>query len=293
MSIKDYRTAGKVAHAALHYGASLIKPGASMRDVLDKVEVFIREQGCEPAFPAQSCVNDVAAHYCPTEQDDHIYTETDLVKIDVGVHKNGYVGDNAISISFDGKHQDLIDAAIAAVAAAEAVLKPGATPNDVGEAISTAITTRGFLPIRNLTGHGLAQYIVHDKPSMPNYPSGDTTLLEEGQVIAIEPFATTGSAGMIVNSTNTTLFSLKAKKPVRSPHARAALQLIEQFNGLPFTTRWITRELGGKGLLGLNELKRAGMLETYPPLPEKSGGLVAQHEHTFLITKDGCERLTR
>lgn len=292
MSMDDYRTAGKVAQAALQYGLKLIKPGASMREVLDKIETFIAEHGCEPAFPAQSCVNETAAHHCPTEQDDHIYKDTDLVKLDVGVHKNGYIGDNASSLSLDGSHEELILAVKDAVAAAETILKPGITPDDVGRAIQAAIQKRGFQPVRNLTGHGLGQYEVHVKPSMPNYPSGDTTPLEEGTVIAIEPFATTGE-GMIYNSTGATIFTLRQDKPVRSPHARATLELIKRYNGLPFTTRWLTKALDGRALLGLAELKRAGMLEEYPPLPEKTKGLVAQHEHTFLITKDGAERLTR
>ncbi len=285
MSIEDYRTAGHVAHQALAYGVSLIRPGASMRTVLDKVEAFIREHGCEPAFPAQSCINEVAAHYCPTEEDDITYAETDLVKLDVGVHVNGFIGDNATTISLDGSQEELILAVKDAVDVAEALLKPGVTPNEIGRAIEHAITKRGFLPVRNLTGHGLGQYVVHDRPSIPNCPSGDRQPLSEGQVIAIEPFATTGEAGMIVNSTNPSIFSLKTVKPVRSPHARAVLQAIRAYNGLPFTTRWITRHLGRTALLGL--------IEPYPPLPEKTKGLVAQHEHTFRITTSGCERLTR
>lgn len=291
--LESYRRAGKVAAAALQHGISLIKPGASMRDVLDKVETYIHEQGCEPAFPAQSCVNSIAAHYCPTDRDDHIYQAGDLVKLDVGVHHEGYIGDNAITLSLDGSHEKLISAAKGALAAAEGKLRPGITPHEIGAEVERVITGWGFQPVRNLTGHGLQQWVQHAPPSIPNYPAGDHTPLREGMVVAIEPFATDGSAGLITSATDPTIFSLAMVKPVRTPHARAVLDLIQQFNGLPFTTRWLTRELGPHAILGLAELRRAGLLEEYPPLPEKSKGLVAQYEHTFLITKDGCERLTR
>lgn len=287
----NYEKAGRVAQEALQLGVSLIRPGASMRDVLDRVEAFIREQGCEPAFPAQSCVNEVAAHYCPTEDDDHIYRESDLVKIDVGVHCDGCIGDNATSISLDGKHENLVLAVKDAVSAAESILRAGVTPDEIGRTVEKAIRARGFQPVRNLTGHGLGPYQVHTAPSIPNYPSGDTTPLSEGQVIAIEPFATDGT-GLIYNSTDPSVFMLRALRPVRTPYGRQVLALVKAYNGLPFTTRWLTGRLGRRALLGLNELRRAGMLEEYPPLPEKSGGMVAQHEHTFFITKNGCRRLT-
>ncbi len=290
--LDHYVRAGRVAQGALKHGVRLIKPGASMRETLDAVEEYIRKRGCEPAFPAQSCTNDIAAHYCPTEQDDVVYKETDLVKLDVGVHSDGHIGDNATTVSLDGKYDDLIAGVKEALDAAERLLRPGCTPDDTGAAIQSALEARGFRPVRNLTGHGLARYTVHTEPTMPNYASGERGALREGQVIAIEPFGTTGSAGMIYNAPSPTVFSQAGQAPVRSPYARAAYDIVKRYNGLPFTTRWITRELGGRGLLGLNELRRARMLTEYPPLKEKSGGIVAQHEHTFLITKTGYRRLT-
>ena len=112
-------------------------------------------------------------------------------------------------------------------------------------------------------------------------------------MVAVEPFATNGTAGLIYNGSNPTVFTLGAIRPLRTQYGRDTLSLAQKYNGLPFTTRWLTRKLGSKALLGLADLRRAGMLNEYPPLPEKSGGLVAQFENTFLITKDGCKVLTR
>lgn len=288
-----YERAGIIAAKALHFGISQIKPGVSMRSVLDQVEEYIRKEGGLPAFPAQSCVNDVAAHFCPTDTEDYIYQPSDLVKLDVGVHIDGYIADNATSISLDGKNQHIVDAAIAALDAVQAMLRPGMTADDVGRTIQTEIERRGLQPIRNLTGHGLARFTVHTKPTMPNCVCGEKTVLQEGMVVAIEPFATNGSQGLIYNSVGPTIFSLAHVAPVRSPHARDLLKFLEQYNGLPFTTRWLTQALGQKAMLGLSELRRSGLVVAYPPLPEKSNGLVAQHEKTFIITADGCQVTTK
>lgn len=290
-----YRRAGHLAAQALEYGASLIKPGARIRDVLDKVESFITEHGGGIAFPAQVSINDVAAHFCPTLEDEETFKEGDLVKLDVGVHINGYVGDTArtVDLSSDGKHAALIEASVAARDAALKAARAGITPYELGEIIKREITRRGFHPIKNLTGHGLAQYQVHTAPSIPNIAAGSKEPLSAGTIIAIEPFATTGR-GVVYASDHPTLFSLQRKKGVRSPIARQLLKKIATYHGLPFTTRWLEREFGvGKTKLGLLQLQQAGILHEYPPLTEEEKGLVSQSEHTLLILPDGCEVLTQ
>ncbi len=290
-----YKEAGRVAAQGLQLAVSRVKPGVSMREVLDEVEAFIIEQGCEAAFPAQSCVNSTAAHYCPTESEDYLYQEGDIVKIDVGAHKDGYIGDNATTITLGGSEEDkrLAQVVRDALTAVEKILKAGITPDDIGRVVNHTIREAGFLPIRNLTGHGLDRYTQHASPSIPNEPCGENAPLRAGTVIAIEPFATNGTAGLIVNGDGASIHSIDASKPVRNPTARDVLTFARRYNGLPFATRWLTKELGGRALIGLAELRRAGALHSYPPLPEKSGGRVAQHENTYLITADGFERLTK
>lgn len=289
---KSYEKAGRVACQALKFGAKQVKPGVNMREVLDSIEEYIIKHGCGIAFPAQSSINNVAAHFCPLDTEEVIYNDGDVVKLDIGAHHEGFIGDNAITISVGGEHKDLVDASAAAVKAAQGVLKPGCTPNDVGKAVQDAIVSRGFQPVRNLSGHGVGRFRIHTSPGMPNYPTGEGLQLVEHQVIAIEPFATTGRAGLIYNGTNATLFALINRKPLRSPYAREVYSLVQSYNGLPFTTRWLTRKLGGKAMLGLSEMRRAGMLAEYPPLLDKNAGLVSQRENTFMITKTGCKVLT-
>jgi methionyl aminopeptidase len=293
-TLRHYVKAGRIAAQALAFGQRLIKEGAVIRDVLDRVEGFIAKQGGASAFPAQISLNSVAAHSCPTADDETTFSHTDLIKLDVGVHVNGYIGDTAITINLDGNNEErgrLVEASRAARDAAIRLVKARVTPHQLGAAIEREITSRGFQPVRNLSGHGLGRFQIHTTPSIPNFASGEKRPLVAGQVVAIEPFATTGK-GTVYSSSGPTVFALKTLKPVRSPAARELLEKIKTYNGLPFTERWLTREFGAKARLGLLELRRAGILYEYPPLPEESKGLVSQSEHTVLVLEDGCRVLT-
>ncbi len=287
-----YRRAGRIAAQALQYGARLITVGTKVSDVLDQVETFITEHGGGIAFPAQASINNTAAHACPPLKDETVFKEGDVVKLDIGVHINGYVGDNALTVYLgdDPDVQRLVEASKAARDAAIALVKAGVTPHQLGEAIQREIAQRGFTPVVNLSGHGLDQYTIHTSPSIPNYPNNDHEPLKAGQVIAIEPFASAGR-GRVHNGDEATLFSLQRVAAVRSPIARQLLERIKGYNGLPFTTRWLEREFGtGKAKLGLLQLKQAGLLHEYPPLLD--AGLVSQWEHTMLVEEEGCTILT-
>ena len=289
--VADWRKAGKIAAQALSYGRSLVVPGAKARDVLDAIEDRIRELGGEIAFPAQLSTNEIAAHWCAAPDDGFTFTD-EVVCLDVGVHVNGCIGDNACTIDLSGSHQPLVEASRAALEKAVSVIRPGITLGEIGTAIQETIESYGYSPVRNLSGHGLDVYDVHAYPSVPNIATADTTELPAGKIIAIEPFATDG-AGAIQESTHPTVFMMVARKPVRSPYARQLLKVIESFNGLPFTTRWLTKAMPkGKVLLGLRELVRAGAVKEFPPLVEVKKGLVSQAEYTVLVG-DTPEILTR
>lgn len=281
-TIAKYKQAGKIAHECLQHGASLIKPGASMREVLDEVEARIKEQGGGIAFPAQIAINNVAAHYCPTLEEDYTFQEGDIAKLDIGVHIDGYVADTALTIDL-GNNKELCEASKEALEAALKIIKPGVTLGEIGKTIQDAIKAKGFQPVKNLSGHGLERYEIHAHPSIPNVDTGDKTPLEEGMVIAIEPFATTG-VGTIYESSSPAIYSHVANRPTRSPYAREALRIIQTYDRLPFATRWLERKLGaGKTRFALNELLRNGSLIAHPPLPEKGDGLVSQHEHSVIV----------
>ncbi|MBW2984564.1 type II methionyl aminopeptidase [Candidatus Woesearchaeota archaeon] len=280
--IDYYKKAGKIAAQVLEYGKGLIKKDAKLLDVCDKIEAKIAELGAKPAFPVQISLNQAAAHYCPEADDETVLTDQ-LCCLDVGVHVDGCIGDNACSVDLSGNNSDLVKASQEALKAATEVLSVGVEIGKIGKAIEDAIVGMGFQPVRNLSGHGLDSYNIHSAPSIPNFDSGDRTQLEKGQVIAIEPFATDG-AGMIHEKGEASVFMLVGKKSVRVGFVRDILKQIESYNGLPFTTRWLTKNFSEAQVrFALNQLKQLEILKEYPPLVERSDGLVSQAENSFYI----------
>jgi len=291
-NIDDWREAGKLAAKALRFGLKQIKPGAMLVDVAESVEQKIQSMGGDMAFPTQISCNSIAAHFCP-EHDDNAVFEDQVVSLDVGVHVNGAIGDNARTVDLSRKHAQLVKASEDALDNAIKIVKAGISIGEIGRAIQDSITAYGFSPINNLGGHGLDVYNIHCKPTIPNYDTGDSTTLTAGQIIAIEPFATDG-AGMIYESDRATIFAMVQKKPVRNMFTRQVMAEVDKYKGLPFTTRWLLKKFPAiKVNFALKEMLNLGIIKDYPPLPEKNKGIVSQAEHTIIITDDGCEILTR
>lgn len=279
--LSKWKKASKIAAQSLEFGKSLIKKDASLLEVTQKTEKKIFDLGAKPAFPVQISMNHVAAHYCP-DLDDETKFSDQLVKIDVGVHVDGCVGDNAASIDLSGKNTKLVEASQKALEAAIKVIKPNISLAEIGQAIQDVITSYGFSPIKNLSGHGLEPFDVHAPPTIPNFNTGDKSELAEGMIIAIEPFATTGS-GMVIETTNPTVFSLVKKKPLRI--GREILDfIVDNYEELPFAKHWLQKEFPKfKVNLALKHMLNQGIIRGYPPLVEKERGLVSQAEHTVMI----------
>ncbi|MBT7903020.1 type II methionyl aminopeptidase [Candidatus Woesearchaeota archaeon] len=280
--IKKIEQAGKIAAEALQYGKSLIKPGVLLLDVATKVEKKIFDMGGKLAFPVNISLNQTAAHYTPIPQDKSVFTD-EIIKLDVGAHVDGFIGDNALTVDLSNQHSDLVKASRDALNAAIKTIRVGVTLGEIGKAIQETIESSGFKPIKNLSGHGLGEYEQHSGISIPNYNTGDTTELNEGQHIAIEPFATNG-IGLIVEKGNPFIYSQVIKKPVRSQITREVLKLIESYKGLPFATRWITDKYPlFKANFAIRELTQINLIRGYAPLVEKRDGLVSQAEHSLIV----------
>jgi methionyl aminopeptidase len=289
-NIEDWRKAGQIAAQALEYGKGLIKPGASLLEVSDKIEEKIASLGGNMAFPVQISCDNVAAHYC-ADPDDKFVFDKQVACLDVGVHVNGAMGDNACTVDLSGENGELVKASQDALAEATKILQIGVTLSEIGKAIEEAIKSHGFLPVRNLSGHGLGLYDIHCAPSIPNFDTADETQLKQGMTVAIEPFASTGD-GKIYDTERANIFMLLQGKPVRSPITRQVLKMIEGYKGLPFTTRWLVKKFPlFKVNFALKELVANGSLKQFPPLPDKNG-LVSQAENSFLIG-DKVELLTK
>jgi methionyl aminopeptidase len=283
--LERWREAARIASRAREAGVRLVVPGALRRDVAEAVEATIRDAGAQPAFPTNLSRNDEAAHYTPDARDAVAFAAGDLVKVDVGAHLDGAIADTADTVEVGGtrRHENLVRAAREAVRAGIAEVRAGVRVDQVSRAIAGAIRARGLKPVVDLTGHSIERYLLHAGKSIPNVPGGSDATLEEGEVVAIEPFATNGE-GHIRNGPFGNIVRFRSDPGGRDPGLAA---LFARFRTLPFTARWVATD---EERAALARARR--FLQTYPVFVESGGGLVAQAEHTVLVGPGGAEVLS-
>ncbi len=280
--LKQHYEAGKIAAEALQHGKGLVKPGASVLQILEEVEKFIAQKNAEMAFPAQLSLNETAAHFCPTKETDVILNKQ-ICKLDLGVHIDGFVSDNALTIDLSGQYSDLIKASNDALKNAVKIAVPGTSLGQIGKTIQEVIESYGYKPVRNLSGHALGQWDLHVSPTIPNFDTKDLTELEENQVIAIEPFATNGM-GMIHEVGHPTVFSIQEMRPVRIDFVRKIALETGKRNGLPFAEHWLEKKFShAQAIFALKQFDALEILHKYPPLVEMGKGIVSQSEVSVIV----------
>lgn len=277
----DWLKGGKIAGQVREYAGEIVKPGARVLDIVNELESKIIELGGGIAFPANLSINERAAHDTAVDMDSRIITEDDVIKVDVGAHVNGCIGDTARTIVFKDEYKDLQMASKKALEEAIKILHPGTKLGEIGEAIESTIESLGFKPIRNLTGHGLRPYEVHTDPEILNFKTDSDYEFYDGQIIAIEPFATNGE-GLVREINETNIYMFLRDVPTRVNHEREILNFAKVKNHkLPFSKRWLPRMVGRD--LFLNKLVQMGGLYSFPVLSEVGNGLVSQFEHTIIV----------
>ena len=277
--------AGKIASQIKIYAKSIVRRGASLLEIAEKIEAEIEKLGGKPAFPVNLSIDNIAAHYTPSHDDKTI--AQGLLKVDIGVSIDGWAADTAFSIDLENNEENkkIIEASKDALNNALKVAKKGVSTDEIGSIISKTIESHGLSPIINLSGHSMNKYELHAGITIPNINDKKNVSLKEG-LYAIEPFATTGS-GRVHDGKPSGIYELKETKNVRSLIAREVLEFImQEYNTLPFCSRWIVNKFGTRALFGLKQLEDNGNLHHYNQLVEIPGSKVSQAEQTILISKD-------
>jgi len=295
-AIRKFKASGRILHETREDMKRFVREGMLTIDVCEKAESLIRKKGGMPAFPCNVSINEIAAHYTSPPNDESRIPEKSVVKVDIGVHLDGYVTDTAVTLCFDPEYKSLVDTAEQALETALNAIRPGVSTSRLGAIIEKAIKTRGFKPISNLTGHQIGRYAIHAGMSIPNVAHVSVfSRLKLGRVYAIEPFVTLPNAvGKVENADEMTIFRFLKRRSLKNPHANQLLEYIEKnFRTLPFAERWLQSVLAKEHLSkALEELLSAKTVMGYPVFVEASGKTVAQAEHTLLTVKNGCVVLT-
>ena len=292
-TIEKYRRAGKIAKEVLKRGRELAREGFSALELVDRLEGMVRERDAQCAFPINICINEIAAHYAPRERDTLQFSRGDLVKIDVGVHIDGCIADTAATIEISTSNwSELMRASEEALNCALEMIAPRVRVGAIGAAIETAITSRGFKPICNLTGHTMERNQLHAGIAIPNIATKERSVLKSNTAVAIEPFATNGK-GRVDGDKGGNIYQVIGNSKLRDDRANRFLdQLINEFDHLPFAGRWCAKFSDKYNAL-IRKHRMHRNLRSYPILSEVSSGMVAQSEHSTLILDNSVIVYTR
>jgi methionyl aminopeptidase len=294
-TLQKFRLSGKILRETREEMKLVVKEDMPIIEVCEKAESLIRAKGGKPAFPCNVSINEVAAHYTSPPSDEHRIPKKSVVKVDIGVHVDGYVTDTAFTACFNPEHKRMAETAELALKTAVENVHGDMAVGRIGGLIENAIKNRGFKPISNLTGHSVGRYLIHAGTSIPNVSQFSLTKVRAGDIFAVEPFVTLPDAeGSVEDSAEMTIFRFVKAKPVTSAYAKQLSKFIEKnFKTLPFAERWLKGVVPKeKHAQAFGELLKSKTLMAYPVFVEASGKPVTQAEHTVLITDDGCEILT-
>jgi methionyl aminopeptidase len=292
--LEAYRKGGHIISQLRKTIPPLVREGGLVRELCERVEADIIALGGLPAFPCNVSINEVAAHYTSPWDDTSVLPRDSVVKVDFGVHIDGYINDSAVTVSLNPVYRSMIEVAEEALRVGIARIANGVRFSEVGEQIEKTIAQYGCRPIRNLTGHKVERYTIHAGLSVPNVSGPVPGRFQTGDVYAIEPFVTLKeAAGTVEDSNQMFIFRAVREKGVRSESAKKLVEHVRRtYRTLPFASRWLYSSLG-KAIVdgGFSEAVRTRCISGYPVLVEASGRIVTQAEHTVIVRENGCEVL--
>ena len=298
IKLESLNKAGKIAQEVKKFIKPQIEIGTNVFNLIKNAEAKIIELGGNWAFPINVSINNTAAHYTsPIKDDDLTINEGDIVKIDLGVHIEGYIVDTAFTVSFNDEKslENIIQATEVALDAAKMLAKPKINTRELGKKIESIVKGFNFNPIKELGGHQIERWLVHGKKQLPELGNQGGDIMEEGDVFGLEIFASTGE-GSVHNTNASYIYELNpyaGRVPLRRKTSKQILGHVNKnFKTLPFAERWLAKDFRLGVAFGLQELIKQGKIQAHYVLAEQKGEFVAQSEETILITEDGFKQLT-
>jgi methionyl aminopeptidase len=242
--IEFMRTAGSIASSILQALAREVAPGRSTGEIDRLAADLMREHDCKSAFlgyrgfPGQICisVNEEVVHGIGGARK---IMPGDIVKIDVGIIKSGFIGDNATTVAAGDiplEAKRLLAATEQSLFDAISHARAGRRLADLCGSVEAFVVPRGFTVVREFVGHGVGRRL-HEEPQIPNYrPQGKTPVLMPGMTLAIEPMVNAGVGAVRILEDGWTVIT-EDRKP--SAHFEHTVLVTE---GEPEILTWRPRE---------------------------------------------------
>lgn len=248
-------------------------------ELVEKIENKIFELNAKPAFPVNIGINNIAAHYTP-ENEEKI-KEKDTLKIDFGIHIDGFIFDSAKTYG----NNEIVKAAKEAFEECLKEVREGTKVKIFGDICEDVAKKYGLKPVRNLGGHGLGYYLIHTEPTILNGKNNSKEVLIKGMPIALEVFITNGQ-GKVEDSYPSTIFEIV--NPQKIGMLRIYREILEyaykNFYTLPFCKRWLYKKFLKNSVdFAILQARKVGIIKEYPVLKEVENSIVAQFETTLVV----------
>ena len=289
--IKEWLKVGEKTKKVREKIYGIIEEGISYRELYYKILKEFKKEGLDLAFPINISKNYVAAHDTASIDDNRVLEKGDIVKIDIGGNKDGYITDTAITIEINSnRYEKLVNKTREILEKIEEILKPGIKVSEIGKIVEKEAYKANLKPIYNLSGHTIDRYTLHSSISIPNFDNKSKDVLIN-TVVAIEIFLTNGK-GFVKEEGDSKIFSL-IKKKTRNPLLKRYIEIVyKERKNLPFDLIYLYEKFKDKYKIVLDLLRKEGLIREYPPLVEINKGIVAQFEHTYIITDKEVIRIT-
>lgn len=196
--IEKLRVSNQMVAQTLELLSNEARPGMTLLELNALGEEFIYSHGGLPAFkglygfPAGVCtsVNEIIIHGIP---DDYKLKDGDIVGFDVGVEKDGWFGDAAVTVGIGNiskENQELIDCSRDTLYHAIKSIKAGMRFKELSLILEEFIHSQGYVPLKSFCGHGIGRK-PHEEPEIPNYLEGNNPKqgpkIKNGMVFCLEP----------------------------------------------------------------------------------------------------------
>src|SRR5467141_1648966 len=206
--VEKMRQACRTASEILDRVSEIVRPGITTKEVDEAAAAFMQEAKVKSAFlgyrlghrvfPGTICIslNDEVVHGIGSQRR---IQYGDIVKLDIGVIQDGWVGDNATTVPvgiIDERTDQLLRATENALARAISVAHEGQRVGDICAEIEDEAVRNRFSVVREFVGHGVGRKL-HEEPQVPNYGKrGSGPKLKAGMTLAIEPMINSGAASV-------------------------------------------------------------------------------------------------
>lgn len=315
--VTKYKSAAEIANKALNAVISSSKPGAKVVDLCERGDKEIAdlsstvfknakkkiERGV--AFPTCVSVNNIVCHYSPSHGDTLALAEGDLVKIDLGVHIDGFIAVVAHTLvvqaegqPITGRTADVISAANTAAEVALRLVRPGKKNSEVTEALQKVAAAFDCNVVEGVLTHQQKQFVIDGNKVALSVTNAETRVedfeFEENEVYGVDVVISSGEGKpKVTDEKETNIFKRAVDKSysLKLKTSRALFsEVSSKFSVLPFTARSLEDIRGAR--MGLVECVNHELLQPYPVLREKSGDLVAHFKFTVLLMPNGSDRIT-